>query len=68
MWGQWLVKNDERALSLAAGASTIKQLHRQEKGELPPEVVALLAIADLREIVLEIATAIDVLRSRQEER
>jgi len=33
------------------------------KGELPPEVVALLAIADLRDFVLEIASVVDDLHS-----
>ena len=47
LWGRWFDENDERALRLAAGASTLKKLRQQAKGELPPEVVALLAIADL---------------------
>ena len=63
LWGRWFDENDERALRLAAGASTLKKLRQQAKGELPPEVVALLAIADLRDFVLEIASVVDDLHS-----
>jgi hypothetical protein len=61
-WGLWLEAADDQAGELASGTTTLKEISRQTKDEIPVEVVALLAIADLRDIVLELAGAIDELR------
>jgi hypothetical protein len=61
-WGRWLDVADESAQELASGSGSLKKISRETKRELPAEVIALLAITDLRDIVLELATAIDELR------
>jgi hypothetical protein len=59
LWSRRFEKNDQEALSLASGTLTLKRLQHQSRDDLPPEVVSLLAITDVREIVLALATAID---------
>jgi len=59
LWSRWFEKNVQKALSLASGTMTLRRLQDQRRDDLSPEVVSLLAIADVREIVLALATAID---------
>ena len=62
-WGQWLMEADDRARELASGKVAARRLRRSGKDTLPVQVVSLLAIADLRDIVLDLAAAIDELCS-----
>jgi hypothetical protein len=59
LWSRWFERNDQKALSLASGTMTLRRLQGQSRDDLPPEVVSLLAIADVSEIVLALSTSID---------
>jgi len=63
-WNGWFERAEGDATALAQG-----HLRRRRRGkvrELPEPVVALLAIADLKDMVLELAAAIDAIARRVE--
>jgi hypothetical protein len=66
VWGRWFDEADAEAMALARGAR--RHRRRRRGDEVPVEVVALLALADLREMVLDLAGAVDQLEAASPER
>ncbi len=61
VWGRWFDEADDEAMAIARGG---RRRRGRRRAAVPAEVLALLAIADLREMVLDLADAVDGLRSR----
>ena len=60
VWGRWFDEADDEAMAIARGE---RRRRRRRRTAVPAEVLVLLAIADLRQMVLDLADAVDGLRS-----